>query len=76
MAGMKKPVLTLHECVAELRALGVRTSPNTIATGIERGDYPFGIIKSVGPTGRRYTEIYRVKFEAWVKETYGVEVAT
>ena len=68
MEGTKRPVMTLNECTQVLRSLGVRTSPATICNSIENGVYPFGVIKSVGPNGRRSTEIYRVKFDAWLRE--------
>jgi hypothetical protein len=74
MAVMGKPVMTLSECVRVMREAGFRTSEKAIADGIEKGYYPFGRIKGVGPTGRRATEIYRVKFEAWMQEMTGVEV--
>ena len=68
MGEIKRPVMTLNECTQEMRALGFRTSPATICNGIESGVYPFGVIKSISPNGRRATEIYRVKFEAWLRE--------
>ena len=71
---MQKPIMTLSECARELRRLGVRTSNQRICDGLEKGVYPFGAIFSVGPSGRRTTVIYWVKFNAWVKENLGVEL--
>lgn len=63
---MEKPVLTLHECVKLLRTNGIKCSPESIKSGIKDGTYPFGRIKSVGPTGRETTEIFRVRVEQWL----------
>lgn len=70
---MSRPIMTLAECTEEMRAKGFRTSPARIRNGLESGLYPFGRIISVGATGRKATEIYRVKFEAWLREMCGEE---
>lgn len=66
-----KPVMTLKECAEELRRLGVRTSETAIADALEAGIYPFGRLKSLGKTGRRTFEIWRVDFERWLRERTG-----
>lgn len=65
---MTKPIVTLNECAAIMRDHGFRISTNRLCEGIQDGTYPFGRILSEGPTGRRQTEIYRVKLEAWLRE--------
>lgn len=63
-----KPTMTLREVVNAMRAVGFRTSEETVASGIESGRYPFGTLISSGKTGRRHFEILRVDFEKWLKE--------
>lgn len=63
----KSPTMTVAQVYYELRALGIRTSPQRIAAGIESGAYPFGELLSKGETGRRSFLIWRVDFEAWVR---------
>lgn len=65
---MAKPVITLNECVNIMRDHGFRMTASRLRDDIESGAYPFGRIISIGPNGRRQTEIYRVKLEAWLKE--------
>lgn len=70
---MARPIMTLQECAEAMRAKGFRTSTARIRNNLESGAYPFGRIVSVGATGRRNTEIFRVKFEAWLREVCGEE---
>lgn len=63
-----KPTMSLKDCTAAMRRCGIRCSPLRIAEAIELGIYPFGRVVSVGDTGRRTFEIWRVDFEKWLKE--------
>lgn len=65
-----KPTMTLAECAAAMREHGIHCSASGIADGIESGAYPFGRIKSTGPTGRRTAEIFTDKFYSWIKSPY------
>lgn len=65
---MSRPIITLHECVTAMRSVGIPCSMRTVGDGIEEGVYPFGRIKSVGKTGYRSFEIWRVDFERWLRE--------
>lgn len=65
------PMMNLKECADAMRDVGFRTSETCIADGIESGRYPFGALLSVGQTGRRRFEIYRVDFEAWLRSKTG-----
>ena len=71
---MARPTMTLQECAEAMRAKGFRISPVRIRDGLESGAYPFGRIVSVGETGRKNTEIFRVMFEAWLREVCGEEI--
>lgn len=64
---MKRPIMTLKECVSEMRDAGIPCSERSIADSIELGIYQFGRVKHVGKTGRRTIEIWRVDFERWLK---------
>ena len=65
MEKQKIETLTVNEVVDELRALGVKTSPNKIRAGILQGVYPFGICIQME---NNEFEIYRVPFDKWVAE--------
>lgn len=65
---MKRPIMTLTECLAEMREHGIPCSPSRVANEIENGTYPFGRVKSYGKTQRRTFEIWRVDFEKWLRE--------
>lgn len=66
---MSNPItMTATEAAETLRRYGMRCSAKTIADGIEAGEYPFGRIVSVGETGRRRVEIFRVNFCRWLHE--------
>lgn len=65
MEQQKIETLTVNEVVDELRALGVKTSPNKIRAGILQGVYPFGICIKMN---NLEFEIYRVPFDKWVAE--------
>ncbi len=69
---MGKPVMTLTECTAELRRYGIRCSPMEVGDCIEKGIYPFGRLKCATDK-RRTFEIWRMDFEAWLKEK-GVKI--
>jgi len=70
---MKKiPTMTLGELTDELRNLWVKTSTQTVSEFIEQGKYPFAICVR-GPGGRRVFEIYRVPFDAWVRDRCVIE---
>lgn len=68
---MDNPTMNLHECAATMRDFGIPCSEKEIADAIECCAYPFGRIKSVGKTGRRTVEIWRVDFERWLAERTG-----
>ncbi len=79
---MQKLTMTLMEVYYEMRDAGISCSPTSISAGIACGAYPFGRIKSVGKTGRRNIEIFRVDFEAWLetkmpkaRHTYATPIA-
>ena len=60
--------ITVTEAAQILRSYGMHCSAKTIADGIENGSYPFGRIVSVGESGRRRVEIFRVHFCRWLHE--------
>lgn len=62
---MKMPTMTPEEVCEELRTLGVKTSPEKIRAGIDQGVYPFGVVIHLASP---CYEIYRVKFNQWVRE--------
>jgi hypothetical protein len=64
---MQKLTMTLMEVYHKMREVGIRCSPKSISAGIASGAYPFGRVVSVGETGRRALEIFRVDFDAWLK---------
>lgn len=63
----RTPTMTLAQVYHELRAVGIKSSPQRIAAGIESGALPFGEVSFVGDTGRRSFLIWRVEFEAWLE---------
>lgn len=68
---MKRPTLTMQECCTLMRNNGFRVSAPTLKAGFKSGYYPFGRVKSVGPTGREAMEIYRIDVERWIREKTG-----
>ena len=60
--------MTASEAAQTLRQYGMHCSAKTITDGIENGSYPFGRIVSVGESGRRRVEIFRVHFCRWLHE--------
>lgn len=64
---MQKLTMTLMEVYEEMRAAGIPCNPTRISAGIASGAYPFGRVVSVGETGRRTLEIFRIDFEAWLE---------
>ena len=63
----RTPTMTLAQVYHELRAAGIKSSPQRIAAGITNGTLPFGEVISVGDSGRRTFLIWRVDFEAWLE---------
>lgn len=63
----KTPTMTVAQVYKELRAAGIKSSPQRISAGIENGTFPFGEVSAVGETGRRTFLIWRVDFENWLK---------
>lgn len=63
---MAKLTMTVTEVYHEMRNAGIRSSPTRISAGIASGAYPFGRVVSVGETGRKTIEIWRVDFEEWL----------
>ena len=63
----RNPTMTLAQVYHELRAAGIKSSPQRIADGIANGALPFGEVSFVGDTGRRSFLIWRVDFEAWLE---------
>ena len=64
---MEKLTMTVFDVYYAMRAAGIRTSPQRISAGIASGAYPFGRVVSVGETGRKTLEIYRVDFLNWLE---------
>lgn len=64
---MQIPTMTTEEATEQLRALGIRISPQIIRDGLQQGAFPFGdCIQS--RKGNNVYHIYRRKFEEWVAE--------
>ena len=64
---MPKLTMTVMEVYYAMREAGIRSSPERISAGIASGAYPFGRVVSVGETGRRTLEIFRVDFLNWLE---------
>ena len=62
---MPNPIMTPQEVCEELRKNGVSSSPDKIRAGIEQGAYDFGVVIHLATP---VYEIYRKKFEQWLKE--------
>ena len=62
MGPMQLETMTVAQVVDELRALGVKTTPNKIRAGIIQGVYPFGV--HIAMENNEF-EIYRTQFEQW-----------
>lgn len=58
--------LTPQEAAEELRARGLRTSPEIIRAGLEQHVFPFGDCITTEKGARYY--IYREFFERWANE--------
>lgn len=67
MKHQMKLTVPLEETAAILRKAGMRISAAQVANGIECGRYPFGKVISVGPSGRRQTEIFRADLQHWLE---------
>ena len=63
----QKLTMTVTEVYHAMREAGIRSSPTRISAGIASGAYPFGRIVSVGETGRKTLEIFRVDFYTWLE---------
>ena len=61
-----KLTMTLREVYYAMRDAGISCNPEMISAGIASGAYPFGRVVSVGETGRRTLEIFKVDFYAWL----------
>ena len=68
-----KPVMTLEEVAQGMRSVGIPISKKAISDGIQDGTYPFGRVRSQGPTGRCCFEISRMKFNQWLNAEFGVK---
>lgn len=64
---MAKLTMTVNEVVYAMRAAGIQCRARIVSDGIASGMYPFGTVVSVGETGRRTLQIFRVDFEAWLE---------
>lgn len=64
---MARLTMTLQDVCLAMKDAGIPTSPMRISAGIECGAYPFGRVVSVGATGRKTLEIFRVDFDAWLE---------
>ena len=72
----QKLTMTVTEVYHAMREAGIRSSPTRISAGIASGAYPFGRIVSVGETGRKTLEIFRVDFYGWLDSKVPKESAT
>ncbi len=68
-----RPIMTLDEVAQGMRSVGIPTSKKAISEGIQNGTYPFGRVRSQGPTGRCTFEISRMKFYQWLEAEFGVK---
>ena len=59
--------MTPAEAVEQLRAMGVRMSPETMRDGLEQGVYPFGECIRSRHGGNVY-RIYKRLFDEWTAE--------
>ena len=71
---MQKATISITDCAKTMRLNGISCSPKGIGDAIEHGDYLFGRIKSVGNSGRRAVEIFRVDFYNWLATKVGGNV--
>lgn len=70
MEQQKIETLSVKQAVDELRALGIKTSPDKIRAGILQGAFPFGVCIKME---NFECEIYRVPFEKWIAERVSYE---
>lgn len=63
----KIATMTTEEATEQLRALGIRISPQVLRDGLEQGAFPFGDCIE-GRKGKRIYHIYKRKFDEWVTE--------
>ena len=59
--------MTLREVYYAMREAGIPCNMKMISAGIASGAYPFGRVVSVGETGRRTLEVYKVDLYAWLE---------
>lgn len=64
---MPRLTMTINDVYLAMREAGIPTNLRRISAGIASGAYPFGRVVSVGPTGRRTVEIFKVDFYAWLE---------
>ena len=69
MATQSNPrlTMTIMEVYLAMREAGIPSSPKKISAGIASGAYPFGRVVSIGETGRKTIEVFRVDFQGWLK---------
>lgn len=65
---LKIETMTLCELAVRMRQLGVPTSNERLAAGIEAGLYPFAICIRTPEGKHRIFEIYTKLFDQWVAE--------
>ena len=65
---LKIETMTLCELAVRMRQLGVPTSNERLAAGIEAGVYPFAICIRTPEGKHRIFEIYTKLFDKWVAE--------
>ena len=65
-------IMNVKDTTEELRAMGMKISPDTLRDGIEQGQFPFGnLIRK--PSGSPVCYIYKKKFLEWAGQC-GYEV--
>lgn len=67
---MARPVMTLRDVCADMRARGAGMTQKTVSNAIADGTFPFGKVLSV-TNGRRHILIFRKDYEAWADENLG-----
>ena len=72
---MPRLTMTLNDVYLAMREAGIPCNLRMISAGIASGAYPFGRVVSVGETGRRTLEIFKVDFYAWLESKIPKEPA-
>jgi hypothetical protein len=68
MAGAK---MNAADVMTDMRKRGCKVSYQTLVRGIDLGVYPFAILISTSPNGRRQYLILRKDYERWADEKLG-----